>query len=192
MWSSNLGPAAVPIQKLSLKLSTWITPSSRCAEDPSKQICALEHPDYVSCSPCSWQYSTYIVNVLQDGQEFLKLLLSLLETKLAESGQAVSCTSSEHNMGHWYAVQCLLQCMAIITSASLAQQPTCIFSMQAVQNLVPDLFRGTSAYETICKASCLPSTMSSGRSCTVLVISTPAASQSTAWLRCCIVFGTAR
>ncbi|KAL0020878.1 hypothetical protein WJX77_005350 [Trebouxia sp. C0004] len=48
--------------------------------------------------------------IQQDGQEFLKLLLSLLETKLAESGQP------------------------------------------AVQSLVPDLFRGSYAYETICKA----------------------------------------
>lgn len=31
---------------------------------------------------------------LQDGQEFLKLLLSLLETKLAESGQAVTVLSA--------------------------------------------------------------------------------------------------
>ncbi|KAL3150109.1 hypothetical protein ABBQ38_013448 [Trebouxia sp. C0009 RCD-2024] len=47
--------------------------------------------------------------IQQDGQEFLKLLLSLLESKLGASGQP------------------------------------------AVQSLVPDLYRGSYAYETICK-----------------------------------------
>ena len=39
------------------------------------------------------------VHALQDGQEFLKLLLSLLETRLAESGQPVrfvTCAFSQH------------------------------------------------------------------------------------------------
>ena len=38
-----------------------------------------------------WTHSpaSNTVHTLQDGQEFLKLLLSLLETKLAESGQPV-------------------------------------------------------------------------------------------------------
>ena len=51
------------------------------------------------CPVCTPSHAINNVHALQDGQEFLKLLLSLLETKLAESGQPVrfvTCVFSQH------------------------------------------------------------------------------------------------
>ncbi len=49
---------------------------------------------------CIWCHASNAAHALQDGQEFLKLLLSLLEAKLAESGQPVrliTCVFSQYN-----------------------------------------------------------------------------------------------
>ena len=61
---------------------------------------------------CTRSLASNTVHALQDGQEFLKLLLSLLETKLAESGQPVrfvTCAVSRHkfvmhDLFGWFAV----------------------------------------------------------------------------------------
>ena len=102
LWSCNLDHASVLIPKLLLRPSTWITPYSRYAQPLAIWLLAL----------CTRSHASNTVHALQDGQEFLKLLLSLLETKLAESGQPVrfvTCAVSRHkfvmhDLFGWFAV----------------------------------------------------------------------------------------
>ena len=72
----------------------------RFSADPKAfaQALNLDHTIQQACTACcstvsalcSRSHASNTLHALQDGQEFLKLLLSLLETKLAESGQPVS------------------------------------------------------------------------------------------------------
>jgi len=52
-----------------------------------QQVCTASCP--IVLALCTRSHANNNFHALQDGQEFLKLLLSLLETKLAESGQPV-------------------------------------------------------------------------------------------------------